>query len=220
MIHTILPDAWLDVLADAMWAKRTGTEFPATVTVTGNPVSETTDLPRREIPSRTATGNPVTTSPTATGNPVSDRDGKSRDKALDVQPENKTSERKEQPANQPFVYGRSEGLAALSPLSSSPSTTQDEDQWTEFLKQVKENDDIRNWMLYGETEKKVMNAVKEHGSVAILEALDEWKEARRPPVSGLDHPWQVFLRECADEIKSWSQAIRNDAERRADRSKK
>lgn len=62
-------------------------------------------------------------------------------------------------------------------------------------------------MLYGETKSRVRKAVEEHGPEAILEALDEWKEARRPPVSGLDYPWQVFLRECEDEIKAWSQAI-------------
>lgn len=64
MISAILPDSWLDAVADAIWAKRTGAEIPAAVTVAGNPLSDT---PRREIPSRTVTGNPVTT---ATGNPV------------------------------------------------------------------------------------------------------------------------------------------------------
>jgi hypothetical protein len=87
------------------------------------------------------------------------------------------------------------------------SSLKDNNQWTKFLKQVKDDDDIRNWVLYGETKDKVRKAVEEHGSGAILEALDEWKENRRPPVSGLDYPWQVFLRECEDEIKAWSEAI-------------
>jgi hypothetical protein len=212
-IGIVLPDRWLAAIAGVRKEKAMGidTGTPVTVadygdvppppTVTGNPVSDT---PRQEIPYRTVTGNPVTT---VTGNPVSDRDRKSCDKALDVQPE-KTA-RNSKPANQPTSENGGTGGLDVYPSFLSlkdKDNSQEDDQWIEFLKQVKDNDDLRNWVLYGETKDKVRKAVMEHGAEAIFEALDDWKENRRPPVSGLDYPWQVFLRECEDEIKAWSKA--------------
>jgi hypothetical protein len=208
-IGIVLPDRWLAAIAGVRKEKAMGidTGKPVTVadygdvpppsTVTGNPV---TDTPRQEIPSRTVTGNPV-----------SDRDRKSGDKAFDVQLE-KTA-RDSQPANQPPTSedGRTDGLDVYPSFLSlkDKDNSEEDDQWMEFLNQVKDNDDLRNWVLYGETKDKVRKAVKEHGSEAIFEALDDWKENRRPPVSGLNYPWQVFLRECEDEMKAWSKASKS-----------
>lgn len=108
-------------------------------------------------------------------------------------------------------------MAASSPSLSlkDKGNSQDDDQWTKFLSGVKADVDAKSWVLYGETKEKVRNVVKENGADAVLEALDDWKETRRPlPSSGLDHPWLVFLREYEEEIKDWARALQKDRERK------
>jgi len=91
-------------------------------------------------------------------------------------------------------------------FTSSKSNSQ---EWIKFVAGLRDQDaDVQNWVLYGETETKVRAAVEQYGAEGLFLALGDWKEARRPPVSGLDYPWQVFLREAENNLKEWAEAVK------------
>jgi len=189
------PTRLLDFLGDRIHEKKSSvTENPATEkrktvteesatekpTVTDNPVTTVT-----ESSVTTVTENPVTSS-------FSELGKESLNQKATIQPSITKSESE-----------RTDGRAAVPRV---PSSLKD-NQWDEFLKRAKEGGSATSgWVLYGETEAKVRRAVKEYGVDAVLDAVEDWAEERRPPVSGLDHPWPVFLREAEDDIREYAKA--------------
>jgi uncharacterized protein YdaU (DUF1376 family) len=159
----------------------------------------------------------------ADGTPVGDADGtpdgspsSSSSSSSSSKQDQKQKQDQKHPTNLPSIKendnsenGRSDRQDAVcqKAFTSSKSNSQ---EWIKFVAGLRDQDaDVQNWVLYGETETKVRAAVEQYGAEGLFLALGDWKEVRRPPVSGLDYPWQVFLREAENNLKEWAEAVKN-----------
>jgi hypothetical protein len=182
-----LPDAWLDMLADALEAKKA----ERNPTDTGNPVPEQAAVPpptqeilcppTQEILSRADTGNPV---PTDTGNPVI-RFALGSASLLSAPPTCPPTENE---------TGGQAGDDQDFPLDEKTNTTADSEQrWKRFIDATEGNlpEELQRATPLPEGKRVVLAQLDECGgdmyaARSLTSRIDDWAENRKPKLETLN----------------------------------